>query len=106
MDKTSALLKFEPIFRAMTPGTRAAKADTAKALMRGFLRNLWQEDEDRNTDGRKFYNSKEKEEERLPLTSGTANSCRLEALLCYEHMTDLHQKEVSRKRIDEKNVRN
>ncbi|GAA6106996.1 uncharacterized [Tachysurus ichikawai] len=36
----------------MSCGTRALKADTDMALMRGFLWNLEQEDEDRNTDGR------------------------------------------------------
>lgn len=62
--------------------------------MRGFLRNLGQEDEDRNTDGRKCHNSKEKEEEGLLATSVTANSCGLDGLRRYELMTDLHQKQT------------
>lgn len=44
--------------------------------MRGFLQDLRQEDEDRNTDGRKCPDSKKKEKEGLLATSWTLNSCR------------------------------
>lgn len=80
----SALLKFYPIFRALTPGHQGTEGRPVdKALMRGFLRNLGQEDKDRNTDGRKCHNPKEKEEEGLLAASTTVNSCRLEGLRCY-----------------------
>lgn len=64
--------------------------------MRGFLRDLGLEGEDRNTDGRKCHNSKEKEEDGLLGIRVRANSCRLEEamlLLAYDRFT---QKKMDR----------
>lgn len=66
--------------------------------MRGFLRNLGQGDEDRNTDGRKCRNSEDNAKEGLLAHGVTANSCRVDGLCCYKLVRDLHRKNKTKQK--------